>query len=129
MSRMNWTAANNRRRVLQHGTESINGARSAAAVSKPESARCKAPQLAESIIIDRWWKNRAHDAVYVRLTPFKGHALIDIRTWFTDKEGISRPGKGFACRVKHLPRLVDALTKALAKARELGLIDNDWDGK
>ena len=122
---MNWNAANNRRRIHQHGAESINGARSAAAVSNPESARRKAPQLAEPVIIDRWWKNRAHDAVYVRLTPFKEHVLIDLRTWVTDPaDGITRPGKGFACTAKHLPRLHAALGKALAQARELGLIDD-----
>jgi hypothetical protein len=129
MGRMNWKRAHDDRRIATHGTESINGARSAAAVSKPESARRKAPQLAEPVIIDRWWKNRAHDAVYVRLTPFKEHVLIDLRTWVTDPtDGITRPGKGFACTAKHLPRLHAAIGKALSQAIALGLIEDDGVG-
>jgi hypothetical protein len=90
-------------------------------------ARRKASPLTEAIVIDKWWRNRGGEAIYVRLAPYEGQTLIDIRTWFTDKEGISRPGKGFACRAKHLRQLVDALTKALARARDLGLLDDDGE--
>jgi hypothetical protein len=125
MSKMNWNAANDRRRIHQHGAESINSARSDAAVSNPESARRKAPPLAEPVIVDRWWRNRGGDAVYVRLSSFKEHNLIDIRSWRADSQGISRPDKGIALSIKHLPRLHAAVTKALAKAKALGLIDDE----
>jgi hypothetical protein len=75
----------------------------------------------EGIVIGEWWKNRKHDSIRVRLSVYEGCPLIDIRTWF-DKDGYPRPGKGFAASIKHLPRLTAELTKALAKARELGLI-------
>jgi hypothetical protein len=125
---MNWNAANNRRRIHQHGAESINSARSAAAVSKPDSARRKASPLTEAIVIDRWWRNRGGDAVYVRLSSFKERNLIDIRSWRADSQGISQPGKGIALAVKHLPRLHAAIGKALSRAIELGLIATDDDG-
>src|SRR5712691_95499 len=93
--------------------------------TSPATDSRKAPQLAEPVIIDRWWKNRAHDAVYVRLAPFKEHVLIDIRVWVTGSDGITKPSKGFSCTAKHLPRLHAALANALAKARELGLLLDD----
>jgi hypothetical protein len=36
-----------------------------------------------------------------------------------------RPGKGFACGVKHLPKLAKVFAKAVDRARELGLIEED----
>jgi Transcriptional Coactivator p15 (PC4) len=127
--RLNWKAAEDRRRVRKQGAETVNGAplfnSPAPARTEATSTRRKAQHLSEPIIIDCWWKNRAHDAVYIRLAPFKEHTLIDIRVWVTPADGITRPGKGFSCTVKHLPRLVDALTKALAKAREHGLLDTE----
>jgi len=130
---MNWKAAEDRRRIREHGAETVNGLTigSSARLSNAEAGRelktrRKAPQLTEPIIIDRWWKSRAHDAVYIRLAPFKEHSLVDIRVWVTSPaDGITRPGKGFSCTIKHLPRLVDALTKTLSKARVLGLIADD----
>jgi hypothetical protein len=131
MSRMNWTAANNRQRVREHGAETVNGSMTGTATvpsaggGRELKARRKASPLTEAIVLDKWWRNRGGEAIYVRLAPYEGQTLIDIRTWFTDKDGISRPGKGYACRVKHLARLHAALTMALAKAKELGLIDDD----
>jgi hypothetical protein len=92
------------------------------------TATARRPTLDGPIIIDRWWKNRAHDALYVRLAPYEGQSLLDIRVWITGSDGITKPTKGLSCRVKHLPRLHAALTLALAKARELGLLDDDDSG-
>jgi hypothetical protein len=131
--RMNWSAANNRRRIREHGAETVNGlmtgsrAPSVAPDQQPKTRRKVSP-LTEAVVIDKWWKNRGGEAVYVRLAPYEGHTLIDIRTWFTDKQGISQPGKGFACTAKHLPQLVKALTKALATAQEFGVLE-DGSGK
>jgi hypothetical protein len=118
MSKFNWSAANNRRRMSHRGSTPIGSGR-------VSNAKREALPLTEPIIIDRWWKNRAHDAVYVRLAPFKNMTLIDVRVWETGpSDGITRPGKGISVRVQHLARLHAALGKALAKARELGLIDD-----
>jgi hypothetical protein len=128
--RMNWNAANNRARIRKHGAESINGAATgpSRSVAQAPKARRKAAPLAEPVMVDRWWRNRGGDAVYVRLSSFKEHNLIDIRSWRADREGISRPGKGIALSVKHLPRLHVALGKALKRAIELGLIADDGGG-
>jgi hypothetical protein len=82
--------------------------------------------LAEPIIIAQRWKNCGGEAVSVQRSNYAGRDLADIRTWFT-ADGKLRPGKGFAADVRHLPRLVAALTKAVAKATELGLISADND--
>jgi hypothetical protein len=61
----------------------------------------------------------------VRLSSYEGRNLIDIRSWHPSDDGVLKPGKGFACTVKHLPKLIAVLTKAEAKARELGLIEGE----
>jgi hypothetical protein len=129
-SRRNWKAAEDRRRISNQGAETISGLKFGSAAdstseAEATNARRRTPQIAEAIIIDRWWKNRAHDAVYVRLAPFKEHTLVDIRVWVTPADGITRPAKGFSCTIKHLPRLVESLSKALARARTLGLLGDD----
>jgi hypothetical protein len=80
--------------------------------------------LSEPITIAEWWKNRRKEAVRIRLTKYEGHTLVDVRTWYPGKDGRLQPGKGFCSSVKHLPRLVAEITKALAKASELGLVDS-----
>lgn len=81
--------------------------------------------LTEPIVIAEWWKNRRKESIRVRLSEYEGHVLIDVRTWFGGDDGRLKPGKGFCASIKHLPRLAAELTKALAKARELGLVDNE----
>jgi hypothetical protein len=126
---MNWKGANDRRRMSRHGTEPIKGSGVAQSTDQARKTKRKASPLTEPIIIDRWWKNRAHDALYVRLAPYEGQSLLDIRVWITGSDGITKPTKGLSCRVKHLPRLHAALTKALAKAKSLGLLDDDGAGE
>jgi hypothetical protein len=127
--RMNWAAATSRQRIARNGGESVNGQAVAPRAARPgrktdrQMPKRSGPTLDQPIVVDKWWKDRSGRAVYVRLSTFEGHNLVDVRTWFTDAQGISQPGKGFACTVKHLPRLVAALTKALAKSRELGLLN------
>lgn len=81
------------------------------------------PVISETVLIAEFKKNRGGDSVRVRLRPYQTHTIIDIRTWESDLKGYRTPGKGFACAVAKLPELVRAIDKALAKARELGLID------
>jgi Transcriptional Coactivator p15 (PC4) len=81
--------------------------------------------LDEPVVIARWWKNRGGEEIRVRLSTYKNYNLIDCRTWFTADDGTMRPGKGFACTVKHLPKLVEVFTSALRKANELGMIERE----
>lgn len=80
--------------------------------------------LADPITIAEWWKNRRKELIRVRLSEYEGHVLIDVRTWFSGTDGRLQPGKGFCSSIKHLPRLTVEIAKALAKARELGLVDD-----
>jgi hypothetical protein len=60
----------------------------------------------------------------VALDRYSGRHTINARVWYRDGDQI-KPGKsGIALGVKHLPALADALGKALAQARELGLLDD-----
>jgi hypothetical protein len=82
------------------------------------------PTLTEPLEIGKWWKNRRRIvAIAVTLTPYQGHDLIDIREHFTGRDGRMRPSqRGVCLTIKQLPQLHRTVTKALAKARELGLI-------
>lgn len=83
------------------------------------------PGLAEPITIAQCWKNRRKDAVRIRISDYEGTILIDVRTWHGGADGKLKPGKGFCSQIKHLPRLAAELTKAMAKARELGLLETE----
>jgi Transcriptional Coactivator p15 (PC4) len=80
--------------------------------------------LKEPVIIGEWWKNRRKEAIRVWLSTYENVPLIDVRTWFHGSDGTLRPGKGFCASIRHLPRLAAEITKALAKASELGLVDD-----
>lgn len=84
-------------------------------------------RLAEPIKIAEWWRNRSGTSIRITLTSFEGHNLVDVRSWFT-KDGRLLPGKGFSANVRHLPQLAKEIARALEKARELGLIDDESDG-
>lgn len=78
--------------------------------------------LATPIIFAEAVKNKKGDVIRVQLKTYEGHNLVDIRNWWPGDDGL-RPGKGFACGVRHLPMLARAVSDALAKARELGLVE------
>jgi Transcriptional Coactivator p15 (PC4) len=82
--------------------------------------------LPEPIEIAKFWRNRRGEAIIISLREYEGRALIDCRIHFTNKEGKLKPtGKGFALVVLRLPELAKAINKALAKARELGLLPDE----
>jgi hypothetical protein len=84
------------------------------------------PTLDEPITIEQWFKNRGGEIIRLELSTYKDANILNLRTWHTDKtDGITRPGKGFACSAKHLPKLAKVFAKAVDRARELGLIDDD----
>jgi transcriptional coactivator p15 (PC4) len=87
------------------------------------------PTLAEPVEW-RFWKNRwRRDAIVVSLSTYEGRNLISVRTHTTSQDGKMLPtAKGIALVVARLPELAAALTKALAKARELGLLDDQGEG-
>jgi hypothetical protein len=91
----------------------------------------KTALLAEPIEVAKWWKSRRRDiAVVVSLSAYEGRNLVNVREHFIGSDGCMRPTtKGLAMVVRRLPDLAAAVTKALAKARELGLLDDDEAGE
>jgi hypothetical protein len=84
--------------------------------------------LPEPVEIAKFWKNRRHDAIVVSLSTYEGRNLIDVRQHFSDKDGKLKPtGKGVAMVVLRLPELHAAITKALERAKALGLLDGPSD--
>jgi Transcriptional Coactivator p15 (PC4) len=82
--------------------------------------------LPEPIVIDRFWKNRRKDAVIIQLSSYEGHNLVDLRTHSMSSDGKLLPTKkGLAVSILRLPELAKAVNKALVRARELGLIDDE----
>jgi ABC-type amino acid transport substrate-binding protein len=82
--------------------------------------------LPEPVEIAKFWKNRRHDAIVVSLSTYEGRNLVDVRQHFSGSDGKLKPtGKGVALVVLRLPELAEAINKALEKARELGLLDDD----
>ena len=82
-------------------------------------------QLSEPLTVAEWWRDRGGRSVRVQLASYQGHPFIDLRTWHAGDDGVLKPGKGFTCGIRHLPRLIDALTTALDEARARKLFGED----
>jgi hypothetical protein len=88
------------------------------------------PTLHEPVIISKFWKNRQHDAIVTSLSTFEGRNLFDVRLHRMNKKGCLVPTpKGVSIVVLRLPALAAAVNKALLKAKELGLLDDDEAGE
>lgn len=75
-----------------------------------------------SYVVAEWDRN-ARERVRVEIGQYNGRDTINARVWYWDDD-VLKPGRaGLTLAVKHLPALADAMAKALAKARELGLIE------
>jgi Transcriptional Coactivator p15 (PC4) len=86
--------------------------------------------LPEPIEVAKFWKNRRHDAIVVSLSTYEGKNLVDLRMHAMKNGRLVPTPKGVAMVIPRLPDLAKAITKALQKARELGLLeDENEDGK
>jgi Transcriptional Coactivator p15 (PC4) len=95
-------------------------------VREGNSERTKAD--ADSEIVGEWPIGR-HEHLRVSVELFNGVWLVNCRKWFEAENGELRPGKqGIALGVKQLPRLVEAMGRALASARQRKLIDDPAAG-
>jgi Transcriptional Coactivator p15 (PC4) len=84
------------------------------------------PTLVQPIEVAKFFKNRRKDVIVVSLSTYEGTNLVDVRQHFTNDQGQNRPTqKGIALAVLRLPDLAKAVNKALAKAKELGLLDDE----
>jgi hypothetical protein len=88
----------------------------------------KPQPLAEPISIAKFWKSPRDHTKHVRvdLSEHMGHPLINVRIWQTGSDGIDRPTvKGIALTVRKLPTLAAAINKAVRRAQELGLLNDE----
>jgi hypothetical protein len=86
--------------------------------------------LAESVEVAKFFKNRRKDVIVVSLSTFEGRNIVDVRQHFHNEKGQMRPtSKGVAMVVLRLPDLAKAINKAMAKALELGLLDDGGAGE
>ena len=65
----------------------------------------------------------AGEVIRFALDQYNGRPTINVRVWYRDDSGGTlKPGRsGITLAVEHLPQLSDAMAKALAQARRLGL--------
>ena len=78
--------------------------------------------MSAEIIIAEWRKN-SREILRVRFDSYKGHAVICIRAWYTDSDGILKPERGgLTVSVRHLPALASAIAKAMEMANAAGLL-------
>jgi Transcriptional Coactivator p15 (PC4) len=87
------------------------------------------PTLSEPVVVSRFWRSRAHDAIVTTLQTYEGHNLIDVRTHRMSQGRLVPTTQGISIVVLRLPELHKAITKALKTARDLGLIDDDGVGE
>ena len=93
----------------------------------PRGNRQNSRSESDDMIVAEWPINRRETA-RVTLALYKGAWLINLRKWFEGDDGEIRPGKGLALGAKHLPRLAEAIAKALTEARARGIIAVDHEG-
>jgi len=81
----------------------------------------------QPIEIGKFFKNRKGDIVVVQIKQFEGVTYLDIRQFFTSEDGKSFPTKkGIAVGLHKLEELASLINKARTKARELGLLDEEF---
>ncbi len=71
------------------------------------------------------WPINKRETVRASIEKFNNVWVINIRKWFKADDGERRPGnRGIALSVRHLPRLVEAMSAAHRIAIQQGLIDS-----
>jgi len=80
----------------------------------------------EPIEVHKMWRDRNGNALVFSLKSYQGRPFFDLRTFYTDQDGVSKPtAKGITASPRKLPEIAKALAKAVERARELGLIDDE----
>ena len=82
--------------------------------------------FAEPILIGRFFKNRKHDVISVKIKSYEGTIFVDIRQHYHNAAGVTCPTrKGIGLKLHRVQELVDLLEKAIARGRELGLLGQE----
>lgn len=89
-----------------------------------EGALSTRPQGVQFPLVIAEWPRNKREVWRVALDQYQGRYTLNARVWWHDDEDVLKPGKtGITVSVKHLPAMADALAKALARAIELGLVE------
>ena len=83
------------------------------------------PTLEEPLKVDSFWRNRRHEAVVSTLSTFEGRNIFDVRIHEMSQGRLVPTRRGVAVVVLRLPDLAKAVNKAMAMAKELGLLADD----
>lgn len=78
--------------------------------------------LPEPFVVGEFWANRRGQSVRVQLRQYEGRVIVDVRKFFTVDGRLQPTKKGVSLVIARLPELAAALNKAVANARELGLL-------
>jgi hypothetical protein len=100
-------------------------------MSAPAEASEQAQPAEQTTVVAKFWKSprRRDKAVWVTLGEFKGYPLVSVRIYETKPDGIDRPTqRGVSLLVSKLPELERAISKAVKKAEELGLLSDQGGG-
>lgn len=97
---------------------------------KTDRRQAPKPALTEPIEVSKFFANRKGDIVVIAIRQIDdGPPFLDIRKFFTDENGITRPStKGLSVAIIRAPDLCDGVTKAVKIAQQLGLLKGGADG-
>jgi hypothetical protein len=90
------------------------------------------PTLSDPVEIAKFWKSARNrkESIVVAIKHYEGHTFLDCRLFSTNAEGRSVPTtKGLTIGMARLSEFSAAVTKAVDRARAMGLIDDDESGK
>jgi hypothetical protein len=75
------------------------------------------------IIIAEWPRTGA-ELVRVGIDRFENHFILDVRCWIRGKDGVLKPRRnGLTLGIRHLPKLVEVLTRAREHAELWSLVE------
>jgi hypothetical protein len=80
-------------------------------------------RLSKTECVAEWRINNRGEAIRISLEFYKGSWRVDCRKYYLDDDNELRATKqGVSLRVEHLPRLAEALSKALSVAGDRDLM-------
>ncbi|UQR67718.1 hypothetical protein LRP30_21765 [Bradyrhizobium sp. C-145] len=97
------------------------------AVTK-SNAISNAPLDLLPVEVAKLWKSPRNrkQTIVIAIKHYEGHTFLDCRMFGTNEQGQSVPTqRGVTVGIARLPEFAAGVAKALAKARELGLIAED----
>ena len=84
----------------------------------------------EPVEIHKMSRDRRGNALVFSLKSYRGRPFFDLRTYFTDTDGIFKPtAKGITASPRKLNEIFKAIGKTVDRARELGLLTDESEAE